>query len=879
MKHLPFQPTSLTSLKRIFILSFVLLAIQVGAFAEHYRYSRAGYYDFSGSGRISVNMNSGWRLHKGDISGQAYSTDFDDSSWSKVNLPDGIELLPVEASGGKNYQGEVWYRKHFTLNPLELRKKMFLYFEGIMGKCKIWVNGKQLTTHFGGFLPVIVDISKMVYPDKENVIAVWADNSDDDSYPPGKSQNVLDFCYFGGIYRDCWLIGHDDTFITDPNFVDKTAGGGLFVSFSNVSERRSTIDLRLNVANEKHIPFKGKVQFSLFDNNRLVAKSNLNLNLNAGQETDLLSKIDVSNPHLWSPESPYLYDLQVSITNSKGKLIDGYVQKIGIRFIEMRGKEGFFLNGKPYRKLIGANRHQDFALLGFALPNSLHYRDVLKLKNTGMNVIRSAHYPQDPAFMDACDKLGMFVIVATPGWQFWNNDPKFANYIYSDIKNMVRRDRNRPSVLMWEPILNETRYPKDFAKRANNIVHEEYPFKGCYTACDDREAAAGREFFSVMYGMPQDGSKDSTKCYFTREWGDNVDDWNSQNSTSRASKDWGEIPMLIQAKHYSDNGYSFPIDLKRLYAMPKQHIGGAVWHSFDHQRGYHPDPFFGGIMDAFRLPKTSYYMFQSQRDPNVRYPHSESGPMVHIANIMSPFSPKDVTVYSNCDQVRLTIFGKDTLTYTRQKAVDGFEYPIITFPNAFDFMKLKALHRANNKAQAYMKAEGLIGGKVVATHTLSASDRPTKLVLEQDNMDMPLVADGSDVIVVVARMVDEDGFVKRLNNSMIQFSIEGEGRLLIPTPNNIVKLVWGEAPVLVKTTNKSGEIKVTARLVNEGSRTPFSGSIVLKSIDPDEHLNYLEKEIPVNNQISSVAKSVAKDDEKTVKGDLKQVESQQTLFE
>ena len=132
-------------------------------------------------------------------------------------------------------------------------------------------------------------------------------------------------------------------------------------------------------------------------------------------------------------------------------------------------EKGLVLNGSLFpEKLIGGNRHQDFARLGNAVPNNLQWQDAVKLRKAGMRVIRSAHYPQDPAFMDACDRLGLFVIVATPGWQFWGSGP-FADRVYDDIRQMVRRDRNHPSVMMWEPILNETHYPADFAKKARDL--------------------------------------------------------------------------------------------------------------------------------------------------------------------------------------------------------------------------------------------------------------------------------------------------------------------------------------------------------------------------------------------------------------------------
>lgn len=146
--------------------------------------------------------------------------------------------------------------------------------------------------------------------------------------------------------------------------------------------------------------------------------------------------------------------------------------------------------------------------------------------------------------MDACDELGLFVIVNTPGWQFWNDQPIFAQRVYSDIRNMVRRDRNHPSVWMWEPILNETWYPADFAKNVVDILNEEYPYPYCYAGCD--VTARGHEYFPIHFTHPMNGgggafnteNLDPKISYFTREWGDNVDDWNSHNSPSRVNRGW-----------------------------------------------------------------------------------------------------------------------------------------------------------------------------------------------------------------------------------------------------------------------------------------------------------------------------------------------------
>lgn len=153
-----------------------------------------------------------------------------------VSLPHGLEYLPTEASGCINYQGEAWYRKHFTPDEKLKGQKLFLHFEAIMGKSKVFVNGKLLTQHYGGYLPVVVDVTDALQWGTDNVIAVWTDNSNDPNYPPGKAQEVLDFTYFGGIYRDCWLVAHNPVHITDPNYEQTIAGGGLFIAYDKVSE-------------------------------------------------------------------------------------------------------------------------------------------------------------------------------------------------------------------------------------------------------------------------------------------------------------------------------------------------------------------------------------------------------------------------------------------------------------------------------------------------------------------------------------------------------------------------------------------------------------------------------------------------------------------
>ncbi|GKG73527.1 hypothetical protein CE91St1_26700 [Parabacteroides goldsteinii] len=426
-------------MKKEFLLVFFLFwAVQL--FAQNQpRFSTAGFYELPNTGREVYSMNLAWRFIKGDVSGTPYAVDFDDSYWEVVSVPHGLEYLPLDASGCANYQGVAWYRKRFTPDERLKGKQLFIHFEAIMGKSEVYVNGKLLKEYYGGYLPVVVDVTNILKWDEENIIAVKADNSDDPLYPVGKAQNMLDFTYFGGIYRDCWLIAHNDVFITNANYEDEVAGGGLFVSYANVSEKSADINLKVHVRNNS---MKGENLTVFFElkgrQGGIVKQASKKISVGKGQASYAISSMRINSPRLWSPDDPYLYDLDVMVKDRHGKVIDGYRQRVGIRSIEFKQIDGLWINGKPYEgKLMGTNRHQDFAVLGNALPNSMQWRDAKKLRDAGLKVIRT-HYVIDPAFMDACDELGLFALVEVPGWQFWNKEPFFGERVYLDIRNMIR---------------------------------------------------------------------------------------------------------------------------------------------------------------------------------------------------------------------------------------------------------------------------------------------------------------------------------------------------------------------------------------------------------------------------------------------------------
>lgn len=856
------------------------------------KFSTAGFYELPNTGRKVYSMNLAWRFIKGDVEGTPYVVDFDDSSWEVVSIPHGLEYLPVEASGCVNYQGVVWYRKRFIPESCLKGKQLFIHFEAIMGKSEVYVNGKLLKKQYGGYLPVILDVTEELEWGKENVIAVKADNSDDPLYPVGKAQNMLDFTYFGGIYRDCWLVAHNDVFITNANYENEVAGGGLFVSFADVSEKSAVANLKAHIRNNSMKGERVTVSFELKDKQgKVVKQTKKKISVKKGTASYALSSMLIESPCLWSPEDPYLYDLDIMVHNEQGKVIDGYRQRVGIRSIEFKQNEGLWINGKPYDgKLMGTNRHQDFAVLGNALPNSMQWRDAKKLRDAGLKVIRT-HYVIDPAFMDACDELGVFALVEVPGWQFWNNESVFGERVYSDIRNMIRIHRNHASLFFWEPILNETHYPDEFAKKALDICEEEYPYPYSIAACD--HGAAGDHYYYLLLRPIESDLRDD-KTYFIREWGDNVDDWNAQNSDSRVARGWGEVPMLIQAEHYANPSYikKYPIlCYETICNKPKQIVGACFWHSFDHQRGYHADPFYGGIMDAFRQPKTSYYMFMAQRSPEKSDLIADNGPMIYIAHEITPFSPTDVTVYSNCEEIRLTVFkGGKEYVYKKDPNHKGMPSPIITFKDVYHFMEWKAMARAGKQDDAYLLAEGLIGGEVVVSHKRYPSGQADHLVVRLDNENVSLKADGSDIVTVIAEVVDKRGTVKRLNNSHVRFDIQGEGRLLgdASVGTNPAPVIWGSAPVLVQSTTKPGKVRIIASMQNSGQSRPLEGILEFETVANDQKEIFLQEELlgggeSRSNMKKVVSKSDLERENERLRKELnqlkvKEVEKQQTQF-
>ena len=372
----------------------------------------------------NINFNNNWKFMRCEAFNdtvKAYKEIFyNDKTWEEVTLPHTPKIEPLVVNN--QWQGICWYRKNFSLDNFYKGKKIFIEFEAAMQIAEVWINGLYKTTHYGGYLPFTIDITDDIFYGKENVISVRLDNRDNSEVPPGKPLKELDFCMYGGLYRNVKMHITDKLHITDAVYANKAASGGVFVKYPLVTNEKARIWIQTHIINENDNNEKCIVVTKLFDdkNKLIIEKRSEEVTFKNLEDKHVTQLLDVQQPRLWHPNFPYLYQLH-SIIYNKNKIIDKIVTRIGIRHISFSATEGFRINGEKFY-LRGTNRHQEYPYIGYALSDNAHRRDVSLIKQAGFDFVRSSHYPHAEAFIDACDEHGILVMDAIPGWQFFGND-------------------------------------------------------------------------------------------------------------------------------------------------------------------------------------------------------------------------------------------------------------------------------------------------------------------------------------------------------------------------------------------------------------------------------------------------------------------------
>jgi beta-galactosidase len=427
--------------------------------------------------RISFTINDNWKFTAADAQNSEKRA-VADQSWESVNLPHTWNAKDAFDDAPDYRRAASWYRKNLTLDSSLRNKQIFLYFEGANQTADVYVNEKFVGRHVGGYTAFAFDVTNFIKYDSANLIAVKVDNSFNADIAP----LTADFTFYGGIYRDVWLIATDDVHLKVTDF----ASSGVTITTPQVSETSATVNVRGTVENGGANSRKIEIVNSIVD----AEGKEISLTI---EKLDVKSKSDaffetrfkpIAAPKLWSPENPYLYSMKTTIREN-GKVLDDISNPLGFRWFSYDAN-GFYLNGKPV-KLRGANRHQDYKNLGNALPDSLHVRDMELMKSAGYNFVRLAHYPQDPTILQAADRLGIMLWEETPLVNYITISPKFNENAETMLKEMIRQHRNHPSVIMWG-YMNEIylRVPKEnaenikkatveLAKNLDRIAQEEDP--------------------------------------------------------------------------------------------------------------------------------------------------------------------------------------------------------------------------------------------------------------------------------------------------------------------------------------------------------------------------------------------------------------------
>lgn len=740
--------------------------------------------------RQVLPFNQGWSFTRGEEEKET------------VCLPHPVSLTPAISSGGRNYQGVCRYDKRLVLPDGMEQKKAFLKLEGAMDESRLFVNGRPAAVHTCGYTPLCADITEFLNPGRENELSVLLDNSDCEDLPPGKAQSELDYTYEGGLYRDAWLILTERLYITDPLIENETAGGGVFIWYTRVSEESAYVHARIHAANETECRRCFTVHVRLLGpSGELAAETAVDSECAEDGRSYTEVSLKVERPALWSPESPSLYLMKIWLTE-EGTLWDDMEITTGIRDFRFTRDKGVVFNGRP-RIISGANYHQSWPYIGNAVPDSLLIRDIIKLKELGMENIRG-HYPFGEAFTDACDSLGMTLIVSLPGWQ-WFKEGLFVERCYENLRHIIRWQRNHPCVLIWEVLPNETQTPLWFQEDLVRIAREEYPYEPFYTASDYGPTdIAYREYDPGMLapGMEAYGAEQKwqERPLWVREYGDAPDNWTDQNCAWRIPRGFGDTAMLKAVERMLGMDPQFPSGGYLTMYNRKDICGYGVWPGIEHNRGYHINPCYGGYYDLFRLPKFTAEFIRCQQDP------ARAGYLVFIANWWMEISPGDVTVFSNADRVRLLYDG--VLVEEREPEKLPVMHPPFIFHNVRS--------RFKGRERGMLTAEALTADGVAAAACVKSPGVPKALRLSVDSCGIPLKADGSDIVAVRCSLADRDNNTVPLmgDRHPVLFEIEGEGMIVGDERigANPVYPEAGIATVLIRSTCRAGVIRLRASM-------------------------------------------------------------------
>lgn len=778
-----------------------------------------------------TSFNAGWRFYKGEALG-AEIPGFDDSQWRPLDLPHDWAIEETfdpklnPETGALRAFGTGWYRKTFTM-PAQIRgKHISVEFDGAMSNSQVWMNGHLLGGRPYGYIGFAFDLTPYLkFGNETNVLAVRLTPERNSSrWYPG-----------AGIYRNVWLEITGEV---------RVAHWGTYVTTPEIASDHATITIKSEIANQGDADKNVTVRVSILDpSGKSAGQSSADVVLKAGETHTVLTNLDVPTPLLWDIDHPYLYTAETDVWVGQKK-VDSYLTPFGIRTIAFDAKRGFLLNGQ-HLKIHGVCDHHDLGALGTAVNRRAIERQLEILKGAGVNAIRTSHNPPAPELLELTDKMGLLVMdEAFDAWEMAKVENDYSKYFDAwserDARDMVRRDRNHPSIILWS-IGNEVLEQKsqDGARVAHRLVtffHEEDPTRPT-TAGFNRWEAAIKNKLADEVDVPGFNYQPTHYAEILREhpqWAI----FGSETESCVSSRGIYHLPIARYEKDPSLELSSYDIiaplwaycpDVEFTYQdeLPEV-LGEFVWTGFDYLgeptpyfwSGHHVDlkahdwparSSYFGMVDLAGFPKDRYYLYQSEWTTK---------PMVHLLphwNWAGREGRKiPVMAYSNAEEVELFLNGKSLGRKARYS--DRWEMPVSKeiFPSGEFETRYRRIWQVPYEPGA-VRAIAYNNGKQVAVDEVRTAGPAAKITMKADRVR--IAADGSDLAFVTVRIEDKDGNLCPEADNLIHFEVDGPGTIagvdngnpatVEPFQANQRKAFSGMALVIIRTiAGRSGEIRV-----------------------------------------------------------------------
>lgn len=666
--------------------------------------------------RTRYTLNEGWKFAPGGVEFAEKPT-ISDAGWESVTVPHTWNAHDPFDDVPSYRRGTAWYRRTLALDPSLRGRRLFLHFEGVNQTADVYVNGAFAGGHRGGYTAFTVDVTDLVRWDSAggstNLLAVQVDNGHDPQIAPLS----VGFALYGGIYRDVWLVATDPVHLT----MDDHGSTGVYVSTPAVSRERGEVRVRGTVDNDGGDARRLRVVSTVRDGEgRTVAEGAATVAAPAGRGTEFaLALPAVRTPRLWSPDDPYLYSVRTEVWDG-ARRVDAVTSPLGFRWFRFDADSGFSLNGERLQ-LRGTNRHQDRDGYGSALGNRQHVQDLEIIKDMGANFLRLAHYPQDPAVLEAADRLGLLVWEEVPVVNYVTLSDEFGANSARMLREMIRQHHNHPSVVLWG-IMNEVflwspegarigrqndttymRRVRDFAREMDRVAREEDPGRVTAMAI---HGSADYDLSGVSHVTQVLGLNIYSGWYSGEfdEFGAQLDRRHARNprqvllvSEYGSGSDLRLNALEPERFDHSSTWHRMYHESYLRQARARPYLTGtAIWNQFDFSQPHigesMPNMNQKGMLTFDRRPKDVFYMYRANWNPE---------PMVWIASrdwsrrtgtradAPRGAGPRPVEqpvdVYSNLDRVELFANGVSLGTRTPDDVKRArWQVPLVDGPNLLE---------------------------------------------------------------------------------------------------------------------------------------------------------------------------------------------------